>query len=475
MTESSFICMFFARLSNWFSTQFKKSIVLSGFLTQNNRVATVENSIFNKIFQSIISLLSKIFTSIGLDKLFEGSIFKQPFIWCFLTIVTAPFLPTMAVLALVVASFGSLLLSIVCNKRNKLKYFAINKYVYIYAGVYLFATLTSVTLKGSLLGGLLSVSFMLFFIVIINSVQTKKQMNVMLFFFILAGVLVSLYGFYQYMFPAKYSGVWHDKDMFQDINFRVYSTFGNPNVLGEYLLLVIPVSFAYFLNSKKMFDKLLFLGASGMMLLCLIITYSRGCYVGILVAMGIFLVLLDKRFILLGLLGLLALPFILPETILNRFLSIGNMADSSTSYRVYIWMGTIAMLKDYWLSGIGPGTDAFNRVYPAYAYNSISAPHSHNLFLQIICDTGICGIIMFIAIIYQFYKAAFASLITEKNKKNRVFIISGIASISGFLVQSLFDYTFYNYRVMLLFWIALAFGVIFTNISSLREEKHHND
>ena len=56
------------------------------------------------------------------------------------------------------------------------------------------------------------------------------------------------------------------------------------------------------------------------------------------------------------------LPFVLPETIINRFLSIGNMADSSTSYRVYIWLGTIAMLKDYWFCGIGPGAAAFNQV-----------------------------------------------------------------------------------------------------------------
>ena len=184
-----------------------------------------------------------------------------------------------------------------------------------------------------------------------------------------------------------------------------------------------------------------------------------------------FLVLLDRRFILLGILGLLMLPFILTETIINRFMSIGNMQDSSTSYRVYIYMGTIAMLKDYWLCGIGPGTDAFNQVYPAYAYNSISAPHSHNLFLQVMCDAGICGIFVFIAIIYQYYKAAFASLTRERNKKNRVLIIAGISAISGFMVQSLFDYTFYNYRVMLLFWIALAFGILFTDIPSLREER----
>ena len=65
-----------------------------------------------------------------------------------------------------------------------------------------------------------------------------------------------------------------------------------------------------------------------------------------------------------------------------------------TSYRVYIWLGTIAMLKDYWLSGVGPGQSAYSKVYAHYGYNGISAPHAHNTYLQVMCETGIAGIII---------------------------------------------------------------------------------
>lgn len=80
--------------------------------------------------------------------------------------------------------------------------------------------------------------------------------------------------------------------------------------------------------------------------------------------------------------ALVALYFVLPDTVISRFTSIGNLEDTSTSYRVSIWMGTIAMLKDYWLCGIGPGTGAFNLVYPAYSYNAANAQHAHNLFCR---------------------------------------------------------------------------------------------
>ena len=390
------------------------------------------------------------------------------YIWAGLTVVLAPFLPTMLVLLMSISGFLSLMLRLFSEKDFELKYNRINKYIYIYAGVYLFATFASVTVRGSLFGGLLSICFVLFSVVIINAIESKRQVKILLFLMVCGGILVSLYGFYQYMFQDKFGGVWVDTEMFEGM-FRVYSTFANPNVLGEYLLLIIPLAVSCFFITRPLIMKLFYLGATGTMMLCLILTYSRGCYIGILVAAAIFLVLLDKRFIFLGILGLLLMPFVLPETILNRFMSIGNMSDSSTSYRVYIWMGTIAMLKDYWFSGVGPGQAAYNLVYPVYGYNGISAPHAHNTYLQIMCDSGIIGILAFVVIIYQYFKALFCSYLNETDKTARILTIGAMSSVAGFLIQSLFDYTFYNYRVMLLFWAVIGMGIIFSKYSELEE------
>ena len=60
------------------------------------------------------------------------------------------------------------------------------------------------------------------------------------------------------------------------------------------------------------------------------------------------------------------LPFIIPETMVERMMSVGNLGDSSTSYRVFIWLGTLEMLKNFWLGGIGMGEGAFRTVYPLY-------------------------------------------------------------------------------------------------------------
>ena len=161
--------------------------------------------------------------------------------------------------------------------------------------------------------------------------------------------------------------------------------------------------------------------------------------------------------------------FVLPATVIERFSSIGNLTDASTSYRVYIWMGTLSMLKDYWLCGIGPGTEAFNRVYPAYSYNSIVAPHSHNLFLQIVCDAGIAALLIFIIVLFVYFRTMCAALSREERWTSRVFQIAFTSGVLGFLVQAMTDYSFYNYRVMFLFWSYLALGGLCARRNGLPE------
>ncbi len=470
MIESSIVYRFFAGIGNILLKFINGSFLVDKFLTEDSAAqAETEGSIFYKIYSLLRNILSAIFSFLRFDRLFEGSIFKMNFLWMAITAVFAPIVPTKLVILMAAAGFGSLLLALGCDRKKELKFNSVNKFIYIYAAVYLFSIFASVDVKGSLFGGFLTVFFVLFAIVAENAFETKFQVKALMFVMCGVGVLVSLYGFYQYMFQSKFGGVWVDTEMFESISFRVYSTLENPNVLGEYFLLIIPFAVAGFFVSKQLILRFYYLGCGAVMMLCLILTYSRGCYIGILVAAAVFLVLLDRRFIILGVFALLALPFVLPETIIHRFMSIGNMSDSSTSYRVYIWMGTINMLKDYWLCGIGPGQSAYNKVYPFYGYNEISAPHSHNTFLQIMCDTGIVGIAVFLVTIYQYFKSLFTSYLKEESFEAKVFMISSMSAVSAFLVQSLFDYTFYNYRVMLLFWIFIGMGLAFTRYSQLKD------
>jgi O-antigen ligase len=202
----------------------------------------------------------------------------------------------------------------------------------------------------------------------------------------------------------------------------------------------------------------------------MVLTFARGGWIGLVVAAAIFLVMIDRRFILLGIIALVAMYFLLPDVIMARLMSVGNLKDGSTSYRMYIWLGTLAMLRDFWFVGIGPGEAAFNRIYPRYGYNAIAAPHSHNLFLQFACDAGVLAPILFICMMFSYVRSLATSIVrdkaTEAGKALRYYRIAAIASLAGFIVQSMTDYSFYNYRVALIFWGVTGLGLALASVNS---------
>ncbi|MCL2408177.1 MAG: O-antigen ligase family protein [Oscillospiraceae bacterium] len=468
LIKGSFFFTLISETFSLFRSQWRKSRVVGRFLSDGKGEAASKSSIFTRGWLRFHQGLNSVFDKLRLNKLLRNSIFAMPFIWGFATVTLAPILPTMAVLALVLANGISLLLAFGCDRERKLRYSPANKYILLYAFVYIAATFTSVTIVGSLFSGALTTLFVLFAFVIQNSVTTRRSLDTLIYAFVISGALVSAYGVFQYVFGSTFGATaWLDSEMFEGIGVRVYSTLGNPNVLAKYLLLVTPFAGACIFIVKGILPKLFFTGCFGAMLLCMLLTFSRGGWLGLIVAAAIFLVMLDRRFILVGIIGIVILYFALPDVILDRFLSIGNLGDTSTSYRVSIWLGTINMLRDFWFTGIGPGTAAFNTIYPLYSFNTIISPHSHNLYLQIMSDAGIAGILVFLTIIFTYFRNLCRAMSRENNKSSKILQIAAISGVFGFLVQGMTDYSFYNYRVTLVFWAVIGLGALAARRSAL--------
>jgi len=460
LLRGSFFVKCASGFADWFGESLRTSLLVNRFLRLKDRTAVSEGSLAYRAFGGLTGGLNGLLCRLRLIRPLSESMFANPFPWCLLTVFLAPLIPTMAALALVLVTLLSLLIRLSLDRARVLD-FSVNKYICLFALIYGLAAVLSVTPRSSLPAAAMTLCFALFCLVIQNSIRTPGQLRGLVVAIVCAGVLVSLYGFYQFLFQEMRQSGWLDQEMFEDVIFRAYSTLQNPNVLGEYFLLVFPLSVALLITAKSGLRRFFCVLAAGCMLVCLLLTYSRGCYLGLLLGMALFLVLLDRRFIALYVIGLLTAFLLMPGSILSRFLSIGDMSDTSTSYRVSIWMGTLAMLKDFWFSGVGPGEAAFNLIYPHYAYNAVVAQHSHNLFLQLLCDTGIMGLMAFLMILYHYFKHTFAAMRRFKKGEVRVFAAAGIAGVTGFLAQSMADYTFYNYRVMLMFWAVIAITLLY--------------
>lgn len=318
----------------------------------------------------------------------------------------------------------------------------------------------------------LRVSFMwlgLFFCVffIKRAVRTRRQLLAVLGALTAGAAITGLYGVAQY-FSGMVNTTWTDTALFEGIELRVYSTFANPNVYGEYLLLLIPLVTALVFYARKIWQRTLLVAIDLLLLANMLLTYSRGCYVGIVLCALVFLWNYSKKW--LGAAVVIGVPLtvlLIPESVAARILSIGNMSDSSTSYRMMIYIGTLLMLADYWLSGVGIGELAFNQVYPLYALSAIIAPHSHSLFFQSLVSFGLAGF-LYLLLMLAVYQRNVKKEQRGMPRENRLLMLGFNALMWGFALQSIFDYTWYNYRVFQLFWIILVLGL--TAAKVLREK-----
>jgi len=460
--QNSFILSYIKKITDHVAQKWNESQI-GWIVTRNIGDVKTKNSIFYKIVNSFISGVFSINIGCNVGKKIKSSYFLNLFshyeFGVYLLLFLMPIIPTMFSVALTLITFISFFINSIVKSNFKIRIDAFGLFVILFAILLFIYSATSYASESSLKIFLIYVTFLCSMFIVIACGTEKKRMKFMIFSFVSSGLLVSLYGIYQHFFGNNIGHAWVDEEMFSDITVRVYSTLENPNVLGEYLLLLIPICGAMVYNSKRLIMKFYYLSVLGCACICMLFTQSRGCWLGLILTAIVFAFLVDKKLVALGIIAIMFAPMILPDSIIQRFSSIGNLSDSSTSYRVNIWLGTLRMVKDYWWMGIGVGTDAFNSVYPFYNYNAAVALHSHNLYLQILVETGVCGLISFVLSMIVSFKKILVGYIFGRKNVYSLICAACLAGLAGFLLQGMFDHSWYNLRVFGIFWIVIGIGI----------------
>lgn len=373
----------------------------------------------------------------------------------YMILLLVAFMPTS-----VMAGLGALtVLGFICalwsGRVKNLRPSAFAPLILMYITFGAFSTATSFHKYSSAYIFAVYIVFICAYVVMVNTFNTPAKWKGAVVSFVAGAVLIALYGIIQnYTMDATTQG-WVDSGMFDDIKTRVYATFDNPNVLGQYLIVVMPLLFALFVSARKLLQKGVYLVMFALCFACLIFTWSRGAWVGVMLGVVVFLLLKDRRWIMLGILALLAMPFILPQSIMNRLLSIGNMGDSSTAYRVSVWIASARMAADFWMSGVGFGSNAFASAYSNYALNGAGyALHAHNFYIQFVADVGIGGLLTYLLMMATAYREI--AVVKSDNVYVRNVTLAAAGVLAGYLFQGVAESLWFNMRMSLIFWILIA-------------------
>jgi O-antigen ligase len=375
-----------------------------------------------------------------------------------LTFFALPFMSTIQLSVWICLIFLSYILKLICGRRV-LRFHLVDFSVVAFLAFVFFGGIHTVD-ASSFQKMLLLVCFMFGYFVVKNSISSPALVRRCLHALVLSAAIVSFYGIYQNYFGVL-STIWQDTSVFADIKGRVVSTFDNPNVLGEYLILVFPITVAMMANAKKANERFLLLICACANCACLLFTWSRGAWIGFALSMVIFLCVSSRYFFTAGILSIPVIgtfaAFKIDSSIIRRITSFG---DSSTSYRLGIWEGVIHMLEEVGTFGIGIGEGAFARVYPIFAMSGIeTAPHSHNLYLQIAVETGYFSLLVFFVFVFSFVQCSCSFCKNAMNRSNKLICLGIVCGVLAFLMQGVTDYVWYNYRIFLLFWLVVGLGV----------------
>lgn len=304
-----------------------------------------------------------------------------------------------------------------------------------------------------------------------------KKIKLLIDFICISILFTGIYAILQkYVFGVEIRAEFIDAIVSADMPGRIYSTLDNPNNYSMYLLLALPICIANLLNTKSIYKKILVFFILSLGLFCLYFTLSRGAYISFAGGLFIFLLLVDAKVVFFGfIISVILLPiiiskfsFLAPDILFKRLSTVGK--DSSSSYRILIWKGAFATIKDYFIRGIGIGPNSFKIIFRNYADPMAArAMHSHNIFLQVWFDTGILGFISFLTFLYTFFRDNFSLYIKTTNKKYKILLSSFIFSIASFLAYGMVEYVWYYPRVMTFSFIII--GLSFAMIRLIREEQ----
>jgi O-antigen ligase len=238
----------------------------------------------------------------------------------------------------------------------------------------------------------------------------------------------------------------------------IYGPYVNHNHYAGLMEMLIPLAAgaAFLERGSKQF---LLLFATAVMALSVAFSRSRGGMVALAAEMLFVCVVLFRsqrsRRGWLTFLGVSAVMvgfvFVLgSDRILDRF------SETQDAYRLKIYRDSIAMAVHKPILGYGLGT--FSDVYPAYRsfYTNLFVNHAHNDYLEMLVDTGLVGLGLFVWFLVGVFRSGWAKIMERDDPEGRLLTIAALTGVVGIVAHSFLDFNLHIPANAALFFVLCA-------------------
>ncbi len=300
----------------------------------------------------------------------------------------------------------------------------------------------------------------------------------------ISGLLVSVYAICQ-LFGVDFVS-WSEP---ASLTGRAVSSFGQPNYLACWLVIVLPLA-AYLISVSK--NKIIRASWSAIFiieLLALVTTGSRAVLFTFILVSVVWLLWFSYQKNLLTRKKLLAVIFsgaiilalfltFLAVSNRSRFTELTNLKQGSAAVRLDLWQnGFKAFIKKPLLGyGLENQTEAYVTDYQVddalYAKPNTYSDRAHNLILDILLTSGIVGLAVFIYFIYWVFTNLIKALKDEKYRSLAAFLIWTLAV---YLVALLFNFSVTVTNIYFWFIVALSFVMTGKSLFIVKTDTKNSD
>ena len=365
------------------------------------------------------------------------------------------------------------------RQQEKVKQTPLNSCVGVFIGIFIILLLISPNFAISIEGLRAVIQYMFWYFLVLQLLKDEKSVKRILL--VLVGIvgLLAIHGVYQYIIGIEMPDTWVESS--EDIRTRVYSIFSSPNVFGSLNLMVFPIAFSMARTSEKRREKSFFLILMLFMIGALVFTYSRGAWIGAACAIGIYVLLKNRKLIIPAIiLGLLVLIFV--PSIGNRFLFMFSDAYLSSSMkggRLIRWLMALQILKGHPLVGLGLGqfggaVAMNNDLTTILNGQEISTYYMDNYYLKIAVEAGVIGLIAFVWLMSQIVLVSIRTIGITHDVKMKELETGILAGLVGVICHNLVENVFEVPLMTSLFWmlVAVMMHMWFLNYKKRKDENN---
>lgn len=288
------------------------------------------------------------------------------------------------------------------------------------------------------------VEMFLFFLVVTSAVQTRRQMKILLVLMMLSVLRANL-GFYHTVSERDFTHF--------DYGLRYSGALGyaGENGLAAFEAQFILLCLGLFSGLRKWRFKILIAVSVALATYCLMFSFSRGGYLGLLAGMLFLGLAKERKYLVVVAILLFSWQALVPVAVRERVLMTyeGGQVDSSSGERVMLWQDALSIIPRNPV--LGTGFDTYKQLGRSEDYTD-----THNYYMKVTVETGVIGLMLFLLLLWKMTREGLSLMWSTEDKFFKGLGLGFSAMMVCVVVVNFFGDRWMFQQVTAYMWAALA-------------------